>query len=189
LAGFLLANSPATIMLLGWHGAGGGTGNESAAIGMFFYLGCLLEIPCAIGEWINGETFNAAVFLILGGYFGAAGAVLVPFYNAIGGHGNDAAADAAYHESYAMLLIFMTVLLLFFTIASIRLDVCHVVLFACFTLCFPCLAAFYFHIADGNADAAKAARLWGASFSAMGTVILWYLVSPRGRSGPSCHGC
>ena len=122
--------------------------------------------------------------MILGGYFGAAGAVLVPFYNAIGGYGSDAAADAAYHESYAMLLIFMTILLLFFTIASLRLDLCHVVLFTCFTICFPCLAASYFYVADGNADAARAARLRAASFSAIGTVIFWYLVS-----GSSIRNC
>ncbi|KAI6826452.1 hypothetical protein KC332_g8871 [Hortaea werneckii] len=69
-------------MLLGWGGAGGNNGNQSAAIGAYFYLGCLLEIICGIGEWINGETFNATVFLVLGGYFGASAAVMVPFYNA-----------------------------------------------------------------------------------------------------------
>lgn len=30
LAGFLLANTPATIMLMGWRGAGSGVGNASA---------------------------------------------------------------------------------------------------------------------------------------------------------------
>ncbi|KAK5164207.1 uncharacterized protein LTR77_009901 [Saxophila tyrrhenica] len=176
LGGFLLANTPATMMLLGWHGAGGANGNESAAVGMFFYMGCLLEVLCGIGEWIKGETFNAAVFLILGGYFGASGAVLVPFYNAISGYGADGiAAQFAYHDSYAMFLIFMGVLLLFFTIASIRLDVCHVVLFACFTACFPCLAMSYFYMADGNASTARTYRIWGAVVSLVGSIILWYL--------------
>ncbi|KAK5715604.1 hypothetical protein LTR15_010249 [Elasticomyces elasticus] len=176
LGGFLLANTPATIMLLGWHGAGGRNGNESAAVGIFMYMGCLLEVICGIGEWINGETFNAAVFLILGGYFGASGAVMMPFYNAIGGYGTDAtAAAAAYHDSYAMLLIFMGVLLLFFTIASVRLEICQVVLFACFTVCFPCLATSYFYMADGNEDSARTFRIWGGIFSLAGSVILWYL--------------
>nr|OQO23392.1 hypothetical protein B0A51_08943 [Rachicladosporium sp. CCFEE 5018] len=31
LAGFLLSNMPSTVMLLGWGGAGGGTGNETTA--------------------------------------------------------------------------------------------------------------------------------------------------------------
>ncbi|RMZ09878.1 hypothetical protein D0864_01405 [Hortaea werneckii] len=119
LCGFLLANTPATIMLLGWGGAGGNNGNQSAAIGAYFYLGCLLEIICGIGEWINGETFNATVFLVLGGYFGASAAVMVPFYNAVGGYGTDVdAAEAAYYASYATFLIFMAVVLPFFTIAS-----------------------------------------------------------------------
>ncbi|TKA83584.1 hypothetical protein B0A55_00398 [Friedmanniomyces simplex] len=186
LGGFLLANTPATITLLGWRDAGGPNGNESAAIGTFFYLGCLLEILCGIGEWINGETFNAAVFLILGGYFGASGAVLVPFYNALNGYGTTgatttttttttAAAETAYHDSYAIFLIFMGVLLLFFTIASVRLDICHVVLFACFTVCFPCLATSYFYMADGNDASARTFRIWGGIFSLAGSVILWYL--------------
>ncbi|KAI7535210.1 hypothetical protein KC331_g12149 [Hortaea werneckii] len=119
LCGFLLANTPATIMLLGWRGAGGNNGNQSAAIGAYFYLGCLLEIICGIGEWINGETFNATVFLVLGGYFGASAAVMVPFYNAVSGYGTDVdAAEAAYYASYATFLISMAVVLLFFTIAS-----------------------------------------------------------------------
>lgn len=32
LGGFLLANTPATIMLMGWRGAGGGTGSTSAGV-------------------------------------------------------------------------------------------------------------------------------------------------------------
>ncbi|RMZ30658.1 hypothetical protein D0859_05247, partial [Hortaea werneckii] len=173
LCGFLLANTPATIMLLGWGGAGGNNGNQSAAIGAYFYLGCLLEIICGIGEWINGETFNATVFLVLGGYFGASAAVMVPFYNAVSGYGSDVdAAEAAYYASYATFLIFMAVVLLFFTIASVRLDICHVVLFACFTVCFPCEAITYFYMADGNDSAAHTFRVCSGVSSLAGSAIL-----------------
>ncbi|KAI6915013.1 hypothetical protein KC334_g273, partial [Hortaea werneckii] len=176
LCGFLLANTPATIMLLGWRGAGGDNGNQSAAIGAYFYLGCLLEIICGIGEWINGETFNATVFLVLGGYFGASAAVMVPFYNAVSGYGSDVdAAEAAYYASYATFLISMAVVLLFFTIASVRLDICHVVLFACFTVCFPCEAMTYFYMADGNDSAAHTFRICSGVSSLAGSVIVWYL--------------
>jgi hypothetical protein len=56
LGGFLLANTPATMMLMGWHGAGGGTGNASAGIGAFFFLGAILQFAGGIGEWILGNT-------------------------------------------------------------------------------------------------------------------------------------
>ncbi|KAI7637606.1 hypothetical protein KC319_g14989, partial [Hortaea werneckii] len=161
----------------GWGGAGGNNGNQSAAIGAYFYLGCLLEIICGIGEWINGETFNATVFLVLGGYFGASAAVMVPFYNAVGGYGTDVdAAEAAYYASYATFLIFMAVVLPFFTIASVRLDICHVVLFACFTVCFPCEAMTYFYMADGNDSAAHTFRICSGVSSLAGSAIVWYLL-------------
>jgi uncharacterized protein len=47
LGGFLLANTPASIMLMGWGGAGGGTGNAAAAIGTYYFLGaiCVSLLP------------------------------------------------------------------------------------------------------------------------------------------------
>lgn len=47
LAGFLLANTPATIELMGWRGAGGGVGNTSAGIGTYYFIG---EFPIATLE-------------------------------------------------------------------------------------------------------------------------------------------
>jgi uncharacterized protein len=99
----------------------------------------------------------------------------VPFYNALQGYGARSTAESAYHDSYAMFLIFMGVFLLFLTIASVRLDICHVALFACFTVCFPCLATSYFYMANGNDGLARTFRIWGASFSLAGSIILWYL--------------
>ena len=130
-----------------------------------------------IGEWIRGETFSSVVFFSLGGYFGASGATMIPFYNAASGYGADAAAKAAYHDSDAMFLIFMGILLLFFTIVSLRVDVCHVLIFACFTVCFPCLAVSQFYIAGGHQQMARSFRVWGGVMSLSGSIIVWYLVS------------
>jgi uncharacterized protein len=51
LGGFLLANTPASIMLMGWGGAGGGTGNASAGIGTYYFLGAICLYAGGIGEW------------------------------------------------------------------------------------------------------------------------------------------
>ena len=64
LAGFLLANTPATCMLMGWHGAGGGAGIANADTGAYFFCGGVLLYAGAIGEWILGNTFPAVVFFV-----------------------------------------------------------------------------------------------------------------------------
>lgn len=58
LGGFLLANTPATIMLMGWGGAGGDAGNAAAGVGTFYFLGAVLLYAGGIGEWILGNTFR-----------------------------------------------------------------------------------------------------------------------------------
>lgn len=183
LVGFVLANTPATCMLLGWVGAGGRDGNEAAAIGAYIYFGCLLEILCGIAEWICGETFNAIVFLSLGAYFGASGIMMIPFYNAVSGYAATSGGLEAYNNSYASFLITMGVLLLLFTLASLRVDFCHVLLFACFTICFPCLAASYRYMGEENHHMAQTLRMWGSITSLIGTVIAWYLVSSSYHPG------
>lgn len=69
LAGFLLANTPATIMLMGWHGAGGGAGIANAGNGAYFFLAMVLLYAGAIGEWILGNTFPCVVFFTFGGFW------------------------------------------------------------------------------------------------------------------------
>lgn len=173
LGGFLLANTPATIMLLGWHGAGGDSGNESASIGAFFFLGGALMYLGGIGEWLQGNTFSAVVDLTLGGYFAASAATLTPFFNSPAAYGN----ENSYYSSYAMFEIFMGVLLMFYTVAALRTNFCLVAIFACFTVCFPCIAASYFLRADGKIESANFWRKAGAMFSLVGSVIVWYVVS------------
>lgn len=67
LGGFLLANTPATMMLMGWTGAGGGVGNVNAGVGTYFYLGAICLYAGGIGEWILGNTFPSVVFFTFGG--------------------------------------------------------------------------------------------------------------------------
>lgn len=66
LGGFLLANTPATIYLMGWRGAGAGAGNASAGVGTYYFLGAVLLYAGGIGEWILGNTFPSVVFFTFG---------------------------------------------------------------------------------------------------------------------------
>ncbi|CAK4031258.1 GPR1 FUN34 -class plasma membrane [Lecanosticta acicola] len=181
LGGFLLANTPATIDLMGWGGAGGGAGNASAGIGAYYFLGAILLYFGAIGEWILGNTFPAVVFFTFGGFWGTFGATLTPFFNVINGYANattgkvDAAGEAAFYRSFAMFLIFMAVLCLLYTIAALRTNLCLVAILFCFTITFPCLAASYFYGADGLASMSSTTRIVGAAFAFVASMIGWYL--------------
>ena len=52
LAGFLLANTPASCDLMGWRGAGGHTGNAASGIASYYFFGGMLLLAGGIGEWV-----------------------------------------------------------------------------------------------------------------------------------------
>lgn len=58
---------------MGWGGAGGATGNTSASIGAFFFLGAVLQFAGGIGEWVLGNTFPAVLFFSFGGFWAVFG--------------------------------------------------------------------------------------------------------------------
>lgn len=171
LGGFLLANTPATIMLMGWHGAGSDAGNASAGVGTYYFLGAVLLYAGGIGEWILGNTFPSVVFFTFGGFWGAFGATLTPYFNAIAAYDN---ADGFYN-SFAMFLIFMAVLCFLYAIAALRTNICLVAILVCFTITFPCLAGSYFDAASGDAGHSKTLRIVGGAFAFAASLIAWYL--------------
>ncbi|KAK5070066.1 hypothetical protein LTS08_001240 [Lithohypha guttulata] len=158
LGGFLLANTPATIMLMGWRGAGGGAGDATAGVG-------------GIGEWILGNTFSSVVFFTFGGYWGAFGATVTPFYNAVAAYQN----AAGFYNSFAWFLLWMGVLCLLYAIAALRTNICLVAILLCFTITFPCLTASYFAAADGHMALAVSTRVAGAAFAFVASIVAWYL--------------
>ncbi|KAK0345298.1 hypothetical protein LTR59_007223 [Friedmanniomyces endolithicus] len=154
LAGFLLANTPATCMLMGWHGAGGGAGIANADTGAYFFCGGVLLYAGAIGEWILGNTFPAVVF-----------------FDAVGGYGD---APAGFYNSFAFFLVFMAILCLFYAIAALRTNICLVVILVCFCVTFPCLAAAYFYAGAGVGPSTEC-RVVGAAFAFVASMVAWYL--------------
>ncbi|KAK0799797.1 hypothetical protein LTR91_019923 [Friedmanniomyces endolithicus] len=171
LAGFLLANTPATCMLMGWHGAGGGAGIANADTGAYFFCGGVLLYAGAIGEWILGNTFPAVVFFTFGGFWATFGATLTPFFDAVGGYGD---APAGFYNSFAFFLVFMAILCLFYAIAALRTNICLVVILVCFCVTFPCLAAAYFYAGAGVGPSTEC-RVVGAAFAFVASMVAWYL--------------
>lgn len=112
------------------------------------------------------------VFLTFGGYWGAFGATLTPFYSAISGYGDD---PAGFYNSFAMFLIWMGMLCLFYMIAALRTNICLVLILLCFVVTFPCLAASYFYAARGMMAISVTTRIAGGALAFAASIIAWYL--------------
>lgn len=174
IAGFLLANTPASIELMGWRHAGGGPGkgNASATIGAYYYYGGILLTLGGVGEFILGNTFPTVVFLTFGAFWFTFGATLTPFYAAVTSYDGDA---AAFYDSFAMFLIFMGVLCLFYLICAVRTNVCLCLILLNFVLAFGFLSASYFYAAEGHASAAKSCLTGGGATAFAASMVAWYL--------------
>lgn len=171
LGGFLLANTPVAIELMGWRGAGGGAGNVAAGVGTYYFLGAVLLYAGGIGEWILGNTFPSVVFFTFGGFWAAFGATLTPFFAAISAY-NEA---AAFYNSFAHFLIWMGILCALYAIAALRTNICLVIILLCFVITFPFLAAAYFYAADGMAATAAKMQVCGGAFAFIASIVAWYL--------------
>ncbi|KAK0856326.1 hypothetical protein LTR03_001417 [Friedmanniomyces endolithicus] len=179
LAGFLLANTPATCMLMGWHGAGGGAGIANADTGPYFFCGGVLLYAGAIGEWILGNTFPAVVFFTFGGFWATFGATLTPFFDAVAGYGD---APAGFYDSFAFFLVFMAVLCLFYAIAALRTNICLVVILVCFCVTFPCPRGVVFLRGSGRGagDGVSGCRGGVCWFSMLLEAVDWPFSLPVG---------
>ena len=146
-----MCTTPLSMSLLGWQGS---DRLGIATVGSYFWIGGLLLILGAIGEWVIGNTFPATVFAtfgkivhmfkissdkclhILGGFFLTFGATLVPSYNAYGAYGlspSNVAADLAsirmFHSTFAFFLVAMTLLATIYCIASVRTNIAFFLIF------------------------------------------------------------
>jgi len=172
LAGFLMANTPASIGLMGWHGAGAGSGNVADGIASYFFFGGVLLYFGGLGEWILGNTFPATVFFTFGAFWSTFGGTLQPFFAAITSYGN---TPAGFYDSFAFFLIFMGVLCFLYMIAALRTNVCLVIILLCFVIIFPLLAASYFYAAAGLVAHSNTCRIAGGAFAFISSMVGWYL--------------
>lgn len=74
---------------MGWRGAGGG---GAATLGVFLFMGGMLQVIGAVLEFVLGNTFSFVVFSTFGGFWLAFGTTLQPSsgtaaaFEASGGH-------------------------------------------------------------------------------------------------------
>ncbi|KAH7133749.1 GPR1/FUN34/yaaH family-domain-containing protein [Dactylonectria macrodidyma] len=177
--GLLLCAMPLSMVLLEWQGAGGFGG--AANVGSYFYLGGLLLILGAIGEWILGNTFPATIFSIFGGFWYSLGATIVPSYGAYGLYSVNGTSDPAqglqepaFFATFAFLLIAMALVCAFFAIASIRTNIAFFSILVLLVPAFACLSAWFFAISKGSPSASTYKHVGAGIFLAV-SLLGWYV--------------
>lgn len=83
LLGFSVGLTPLAAELLGWRGAGGGTGNPQATVGATIWFGGVLLLIAGMLEWVLGNTFPFIVFMGYGCHFLTVATTLTPFFSAL----------------------------------------------------------------------------------------------------------
>ncbi|KAH7123119.1 GPR1/FUN34/yaaH family-domain-containing protein [Dactylonectria macrodidyma] len=179
LGGLLLCATPLSMVMFGWLGSGGFA--AAANVGSYFYLGGVLLILGAIGEWILGNTFPATIFSIFGGFWSTLGATIVPGNGAYGLYSANGTSDPlqglqepAFFATFGFLLMTMTLVCVIFAIASIRTNVVFFSTFVLLSPGFGCLTAWFFALSNGSPLALTFQRV-GAGFFLAVSILGWYI--------------
>ncbi|KAH8689340.1 GPR1/FUN34/yaaH family-domain-containing protein [Talaromyces proteolyticus] len=172
-----LGNTPLSMVMMGWQGAGG---LDAANVGSMVFLGGLLLILGAVGEWILGNTYPATVFGIFGGFWFSFGATLEPSFNAYGAYSPDPSdpakgMNAIFFATFGFFLIAVLIILIILGIASIRTNICFFSLFALFIPAVGCLTGSFFSLAQGNAVSATRLQHVGAGLLLAASLIGFYI--------------
>jgi len=88
LLGFSVGLTPLAAELLGWRGAGGGSGNPQATVGATIWFGGVLLLIAGMLEFILGNTFPFIVFMGYGSHFLTVATTLTPFFGALSAYNN-----------------------------------------------------------------------------------------------------
>ncbi|MCJ1250300.1 hypothetical protein MMC30_007526 [Trapelia coarctata] len=182
LLGFLLSLSPLCWDLMGVRGAGG-TG--AANIGAYFFMGGVLMLLGAIGEFLLGNTFPFIVFGSFGGYWLTFGATLNASFGAYAAYSPDptkpylGATEPAFFASFAYFLLFMGLLCFIYLIASLRTNIVFVIIFATLVPAFGLLAGAYWQLAQGNATLGGNLVIAGGAFLWVTCVAGWYIFAAQ----------
>ncbi|KAJ5378364.1 GPR1/FUN34/yaaH family-domain-containing protein [Penicillium cosmopolitanum] len=177
LGGFLICATPFSMVTLGWDGAGG---LDAANVGSLVFMGGLLLILGAVGEWILGNTYPATVFAIFGGFWFSFGATLQPSFNAYGAYSPDPSnpakgMNAEFFATFAFFMVAILIVLTVLGIASIRTNVSLFSLFVVFIPAVGCLTASFFAIARGDAVYATKLQHVGAGLLLAASLIGFYI--------------
>ncbi|KAF2718514.1 hypothetical protein K431DRAFT_230627 [Polychaeton citri CBS 116435] len=179
LIGFLVPYTSTVLVLLQWQGAV----PPYSLVGLcgdYYFLGAISMIIAGICEFILGNTFPFAVFIIFGSHWGSLAYTQDPIHQAtapfeeFGG-----ATGAAWNSAQGFHNVTMCLVSFVLMIGTLRVNVLFVLLFMGLVFLFAFIAAadFYTPTATTPGDLAHAMYLLkiGGGFGFIGVVCGWYL--------------
>lgn len=180
LLGFLIPFQTAMFCLLGFRGAS--PASLTAVSGAFYALGGIAMNVAGIMEWVLGNTFPAAIFIIYGSHWVQAGIAADPVHNFAGVYTADGVPGALsmpYNSGSAFYNLTMMLISFVFFIGSLRTNAPFALALFCLIPLFALLAAadFYlgYHPTAAGAEHAAYLLLIGGGFGFVTALCGWYL--------------
>jgi len=182
--GLAMALTPFSCDIMGWRGAGG---SGAAGIGSYYFMGGLLMIIGAIGEWIMGNTYPFVLFGAYGGFWLSFAGTLTPSLGAYGHYStlysdtNPSAGldDPAFAASFGFFLLAMAVLSFVFALGTLRLNICLMFVEWGLTFCFSLLTATFWLLAEGNAAVACKCLIAAGAFGFVASAGAWWILAAQ----------
>jgi len=182
--GLVMALTPFSCDVMGWRGAGG---NGAASTGSYYFMGGLLMILGAIGEWIMGNTYPFVLFGAYGGFWLSFAATLTPSLGAYGHYSPDFSTmdpsagldDPTFAASFGFYLLAMAFLSFIFALGTLRLNICLAIVEWGLTVCFSLLTATFWHLAKGNAVVANRCLIAGGAMGFVAAAGAWWILAAQ----------
>ncbi|THZ81907.1 hypothetical protein D6C84_06176 [Aureobasidium pullulans] len=178
LLGFLIPYTSTIFTLCGLRGAVAPT-SLIGLNGDYYFLGAIAMNLAGIAEFILGNTFPMAVFIIYGCHWGSLAYTQDPIHNQLSAFGTNGALGAEWNSSQGFHNVTMVLVSFVFLVATFRVNAFFVATFFGLVMMFSFIAAADFavpHIKTA-ADLEHVSTLLkiGGGFGWLGLISGWYL--------------
>ncbi|GAB7365809.1 hypothetical protein MBLNU230_g7142t1 [Neophaeotheca triangularis] len=176
LIGFLIPYT-STVLILCQFGGALPPYSLVGLSGDYYFLGSIAMVIAGICEFVLGNSFPFAVFIIYGTHWGALAYQQDPIHQTTAAfEGEGGAEGAPYNSSQAFHNVTMCMVSFFLMIGQLRVNVPLVLLFLGLTFLFAFIAAADFKIPSGDLEGALYLLKIAGGFGFVGLVSGWYLV-------------
>ncbi|KAJ9621877.1 hypothetical protein H2203_006757 [Taxawa tesnikishii (nom. ined.)] len=177
LCGFLIPFQTTMFCCLGWQGAS--VPSTVAISGTYYFLGGIAMNVAGICEFILGNTYPFAVFVVFGCHWCNLAFSTDPAHNLGSAFGEAGAASIAFQSGTGFYNVTMTLISFVFFLASLRTNVPFCISIFCLIPLFGCFAGANFVAGhnptiEGLEQAAYLAKV-GAGFGFATCLCGWYL--------------
>ncbi|KAI9658887.1 MAG: hypothetical protein M1821_001847 [Bathelium mastoideum] len=175
--GFLIPYTTTMMVLMEWRGTDSATSGTGLS-GTYFFLGGIAMNIAGICEFILGNTFPFAVFIIYGSHWCNLGYLADPAHNIVGSF-KGGATDQAYASSQGVYNVVMTLISFVLFLGSMRTNAPFCLALLCLIFVFSFLAAAEFAIGYATTPEALDHATYlikiGGGFGFVTALAGWYL--------------